>query len=325
MLTDEFGRRFFYLRLSVTDVCNFRCNYCLPDGYQCTGAQAREKTLSVAEVRTVVRAFASLGTEKVRITGGEPSLRRDLPDLIAATSGAAGIRRVAITSNGYRLANEIDRWRDAGLDQLNVSVDSLDPHQFERITGHHKLEKALRGIERALELGVETKVNTVLLREHNLGEYHKFLQWVRATPVTLRFIELMRTGDNRSFFASNHVSGRDIEKRLLRDGWERLARHRSAGPAREYRHPDYAGRIGLITPYSKDFCADCNRLRMSAQGALHLCLFAEQGIDLRDAIAGGDHRALAEMIRAAVSGKAAGHHLASGRTGATHNLAMLGG
>ncbi|MCX2840705.1 GTP 3',8-cyclase MoaA [Microbulbifer thermotolerans] len=325
MLKDNYGRRFYYLRLSVTDICNFRCNYCLPDGYQCGESIAREKPLSVAEVNTVVRAFASLGTEKVRFTGGEPSLRKDLVQLIETAVNVDGIRRVAITTNGYRLASQIDAWQRAGLDQLNVSVDSLDPQRFRAITGHDKLANVLRGIDRALELGVSTKVNSVLLREHNLAGFEQFLDWVKVTPVSLRFIELMRTGDNRDFFASNHVAGRDIEKWLLHTGWELLPRGRDAGPAKEYTHPDYIGRIGLIMPYSWDFCAGCNRLRMSAQGALHLCLFAEAGIDLRSAIASGDHRDLAALIRSAVCGKSAGHQLDRGFTGATRNLAMLGG
>ncbi|GMG87716.1 GTP 3',8-cyclase MoaA [Biformimicrobium ophioploci] len=325
MLQDSFGRRFYYLRLSVTDICNFRCNYCLPDGIGCGRSLEGENPLSVAEVSTVVRAFAELGTEKVRLTGGEPSLRRDLLDMMHAVRDCDSIRRLAITTNGYRLPAQIDDWHSAGLDQLNVSVDSLDPAQFHKITGHDRLDKALAGIDRALELGIATKVNAVLLREHNLSEFERFLGWIRETPVTLRFIELMRTGDNREFFASNHVSGSDIETLLVRDGWQQVIRTRDAGPAREYYHPDYAGRIGLITPYGKDFCASCNRLRISAQGKLHLCLFAEQGFDLREVIADGDHVALADHIRELIHGKAAAHDLHEGFTGATRNLAMLGG
>ncbi|WP_193166140.1 GTP 3',8-cyclase MoaA [Microbulbifer hainanensis] len=325
MLQDNFGRRFYYLRLSVTDVCNFRCNYCLPDGYQCDPSVERENSLSVAEVGTVVRAFATLGTEKIRLTGGEPSLRRDLVQLIEKVSSTDGIRRVAITTNGYKLPSCIDAWHSAGLDRLNVSIDSLDRAQFHRITGHDKLHKVLAGIDRALALGIDTKVNAVLLREHNLASLSQFMHWVRETPVSLRFIELMRTGDNRDFFASNHVAGADIERHLLAEGWELVPRERDAGPAREYAHRDYAGRIGLITPYSKDFCKSCNRLRMSAQGKMHLCLFASAGIDLREAIRSGDHELVAAQVRSALSGKQASHLLESGYTGATRNLAMLGG
>lgn len=147
MLEDNLGRRFYYLRLSVTDVCNFRCNYCLPEGYT---AADDSPHLTAAETATVIRAFASLGTQKVRLTGGEPSLRADLPEIIAAAKGTPGIRRVAVTSNGYKLPKVIDCWRRAGLDQLNISIDSLQPDEFARITGHDCLPKVLDGIDRAL-------------------------------------------------------------------------------------------------------------------------------------------------------------------------------
>jgi len=322
MLEDNLGRRFYYLRLSVTDVCNFRCNYCLPEGYS---AADSTPFLTGSEAVRVVRAFASLGTQKVRLTGGEPSLRADLPGIIAGAKDTPGIRRVAVTSNGYKLPKVIDSWRAAGLDQLNISIDSLDRAEFAQITGHDCLPKVLDGIDRALELGVTTKVNAVLLSEGAERRLRDFLHWLRDTPVTLRFIELMRTGDNRDFFASNHLRGATIEQQLVRDGWQPLSRPLDAGPAREYAHPDYRGRIGLITPYSEDFCESCNRLRVSAQGRLHLCLFAEQGLDLREEIRGGDIGRLAEKIRALVMGKAPSHYLQQGQVGATRNLAMLGG
>ncbi|WP_193161546.1 GTP 3',8-cyclase MoaA [Microbulbifer hainanensis] len=322
MLTDNLGRRFYYLRLSVTDACNFRCSYCLPNGYQPTDDSPH---LTAADAATVVRAFASLGTQKVRLTGGEPSLRADLPEMIAASKETPGIRRVAVTSNGYKLPKVIDSWHQAGLDQLNISIDTLQRAEFAEFTGHDCLPRVLDGIERARDLGVTVKVNAVLLAdgaERRLGE---FLHWLRTTPVTLRFIELMRTGDNRNYFASNHLRGATIEEQLLRDGWQLLPRAQDAGPAREYQHPDYRGRIGLITPYSKDFCASCNRLRVSAQGRLHLCLFADQGQDLYQTIRSGDSDALAHQVRELIGGKAPSHLLQQEQVGATRNLAMLGG
>ncbi|WP_323845325.1 GTP 3',8-cyclase MoaA [Microbulbifer magnicolonia] len=322
MLEDRFGRRFYYLRLSVTDICNFRCSYCLPEGYSATDEAPH---LTSEEAARVIRAFAALGTEKVRLTGGEPSLRADLPEIIAGAKSTPGIRRVAVTSNGYKLPKVIDSWQDAGLDQLNISIDSLQRDEFARITGHDCLPRVLAGVDRALVLGIATKINAVLLCDGAERRLRDFLCWLRDKPVTLRFIELMRTGDNRAFFASNHLSGAAIEGRLIADGWHLLPRARDAGPAREYGHPDYRGRIGLITPYSKDFCQSCNRLRVSAQGRLHLCLFAEQGLDLREEIRRGDIAQLAEKIRALVLGKASSHYLQQERVGATRNLAMLGG
>lgn len=322
ILEDGHGRRFYYLRLSVTDVCNFRCDYCLPDGYQATHTQP---DLTVAEAATVMRAFAQLGTRKVRLSGGEPSLRKDLPELIQAARQTHGIHRVAITSNGYKLPSVIDSWQQNGLDQLNISIDSLDRAEFARITGHDSLPKILTGIDRALELGIQTKINAVLLNDGAQTRLQQFLGWLKTTPVTLRFIELMQTGDNRDYFASNHLRGADIEHELIESGWQLLSRAIDAGPAREYVHPDYAGRIGLITPYSKDFCNSCNRLRVSAQGKLHLCLFSDAGLDLRETIRTGDANALAEKVRAMVGNKEVSHYLQQGNTGGTQNLSIIGG
>lgn len=323
ILQDSFGRRFRYLRLSVTDVCNFRCNYCLPDGYQCS---SDEQPLSVDEIRHLVAAFARSGTKKVRITGGEPSVRSDLPEIIQAVRATPGIEEVVLTTNGYRLADRVQTWKDAGLDRINLSIDSLDPRQFHAITGHDRLQELLDGLEAARTAGFEnTRINTVLLKQFNGDGLNTFLDWVRDTPLTLRFIELMRTGDNADFFARNHIRGEDIQTRLLNDGWQLQLRDASAGPAREFSHPDYAGRIGLIMPYSKDFCSSCNRLRISATGKLHLCLFGEQGHDLRHLLNPSESKTLDAELHRLMPLKKETHYLEQNNTGATTHFAMLGG
>lgn len=322
MLTDNHGRRFYYLRLSVTDQCNFRCSYCLPEGYRQTDFNP---TLTAADMLTVVRAFARLGTRKVRLTGGEPTLFRELPWVIEQVAATPGIQKVAVTTNGYKLPKVIDDWHRAGLSQLNVSIDSLDAAEFASMTGHDCLPVILRGIDRGLALGIPTKVNAVLHHESSRERLGQFLEWLVDTPVTLRFIELMQTGENRDYFISNHLRGDDIEAYLLTNGWRLVPRALDDGPAREYCHPDYRGRIGLITPYATDFCQTCNRLRVSAQGRLHLCLFADQGIEMLDVIRGGDSEQLALHIQQLMAGKAASHQLHQGQVGQTRNLAMLGG
>jgi cyclic pyranopterin phosphate synthase len=322
MLEDKFGRRFHYLRLSITDVCNFKCKYCLPDGYACDTVR---DFLSLTEIQTLVNGFASLGTSKVRITGGEPALRKDLPEIIKACASAKGIQHVAMTSNGHKLESDIHKWVDAGLDSLNISIDSLDPRMFAAITGHNKLESILRGIDKALALGVKVKINAVLMKQYNEQELQNFLTWLIATPVTLRLIELMQTGDNVTFFNQNHVSGMPIKEHLIETGWGQLIRDKAAGPAQEFFHPDYQGRIGLIMPYSKDFCATCNRLRISAIGKLHLCLFADQGLDIRPALQSADSNELQAQLITLLGDKQATHWLQDGFTGATKHLAMLGG
>lgn len=322
MLEDGYGRRFSYLRLSITDVCNFRCVYCLPDGYQC---ETDREFLTLKEIANTVTAFAGLGTQKVRLTGGEPSLRRDLPDIIAQVAGTKGIKQVAITTNGFKLPHLVDEWRNAGLTSLNVSIDSLDPRQFHSITGHDKLHTILDGVNKALELGVKTKVNAVLLKPCEEGQLNSFLRWLKDVPVTLRLIELMQTGNNLTFFKQNHVSALPIKTQLLRQGWIQVLRDKTAGPAEEFSHPDYAGKVGLIMPYNTGFCDSCNRLRISALGKLHLCLFAEEGLDLRPILSTGTIQEIQQHLVSLISKKKVSHQLGSGITGATKHFSMLGG
>lgn len=322
MLEDKYGRRFHYLRLSITDVCNFSCDYCLPDGYAC---DTKRDFLSVEEIRVLVAGFAKLGTSKVRVTGGEPALRRDLAEIIGICAQTKGIEHVTMTTNGYKLESDIETWVAAGLSSINVSIDSLDPKMFAAITGHDKLDSILRGIDKALALGIDVKVNAVLLKQYNQFELTQFFNWIKHTPVSMRLIELMQTGDNLNFFHKNHVSGMPIKEQLIKDGWTQKIRSKTAGPAQEFFHPDYLGRFGLIMPYSKDFCASCNRLRISASGKLHLCLFAEQGLDIRPSLAEQSSDKLVAQLTQLLSDKEATHWLQDGYTGATTHLAMLGG
>ncbi|MCU4674348.1 GTP 3',8-cyclase MoaA [Catenovulum sp. 2E275] len=324
MLQDKLGRQFHYLRLSITDVCNFKCTYCLPDGYQCDTSR---EFLSLDEIRRLVAGFAKLGTSKIRITGGEPALRKDLADIIAVCKTTPGIKQVALTTNGFNLEKQINHWVDAGLDALNVSIDSLQPEAFKLITGHDKLVSILNGLEKAKALGLNSiKINSVLMRQYNASQFNDYLSWIKQHAYTLRFIELMQTGDNLQFFNKNHVSGESLKQQLVEQGWSSVIRDKAAGPAQEFYHPDYAGKIGLIMPYSKDFCASCNRLRVSSLGQLHLCLFTEQGIDLRAFLQSDQQQqALIEKLQTSLAEKTPSHLLQQGKTGITQHLAMIGG
>ncbi len=326
VLQDGYDRQFSYLRLSITDVCNFSCNYCLPDGYQCDSDNAKQTPLNIEEIKQLVTVFAEKGITKVRITGGEPSLRKDLADIIRTVKAIPGIQTVALTTNGYKLVENIASWIDAGLDTLNVSIDSLDPSVFNLITGHNRLKEILAGLDKAMELGLKkVKVNAVLLKSYNLVEFERFLDWIKYTPISLRFIELMETSDNREYFHANHVSGQEVQTRLEQSGWLQKNRSNTAGPAKEYGHADYAGSIGLIMPYSKDFCKSCNRLRISSLGKLHLCLFGEGGIDLRPYLVAGQESILSEVVDKGLQSKPEAHYLSANNTGTTRHLAMLGG
>lgn len=323
-IADNFGRRFPYLRLSVTDVCNFRCSYCLPDGYQKTGC---ETYLSRDEITRLVRAFSALGVWKIRLTGGEPTVRPDFLDIARGVSGIPGIRKLAFTTNGYKLPERAKDYYEAGLRAINISIDSLKPKQFVEITGHDRLEEILDGMKECFRAGFQTvKINTVLLKGMNDREIDDFIDFVADKPVSLRFIELMRTGENGNYFAAHHLPGTHVTERLLARGWSLKPRAEGAGPAQEFEHRDSRGTIGLIAPYGKDFCKTCNRLRVSAKGNLHLCLFGEGGYSLRDLLQSDDQRDdLSDKIMALMNFKKSSHFLHDGNTGATPHLASIGG
>ncbi len=324
MLHDSFGRQFAYLRLSITEVCNFSCQYCLPNGYR---KKAGPGFLRVDEIARLVRAFADLGTWKVRITGGEPSVRKDFIPIIETVAATPGVRRLATTTNGYRLKENAHIWRAAGLDAINVSIDSLRADVFHKVTGHDRLAAVQGGVEACLEAGYEAvKINAVLLKGVNDQDLDLFLDYVKTRPVSLRFIELMRTGDNADYFARYHVPARVVSDVLERGGWVRKTRDAGAGPAVEYVHADYAGSIGLIAPYSKDFCKSCNRLRTSAMGKLHLCLFAEMGMDLRPFLQDDAQiNKLKEFLLKSLKTKKISHFLNDKITGGNHRFADIGG
>jgi len=323
-LVDRFGRSFPYLRLSLTEACNYRCSYCLPDGYHPDG---RPTFLVLEEIQRLVRAFAALGMSKIRLTGGEPSVRKDLLPIIGAVAAVPGVRKVAITTNGTLLPRHVCAWREAGLTALNVSLDTLDPRRFHEITGHDRFAEVTEGVEMALGLGFDSvKLNAVLLRGRNDDELPAWFDYLRGRDVAIRFIELMRTGDNREFFERYHLRAETMEEQLVEAGWRLRPRAPDAGPAREYSHPDYRGRIGIIAPYSKDFCKGCNRLRVTARGDLRLCLFGDFGIGLRELLqSDDDFDALVARISTQLGLKAAGHGLHQGETGLTPHLASIGG
>lgn len=324
-LIDRFGRRFPYLRLSVIEACNYHCSYCLPKGYQ--AVPGRPKNLDIDEIARLLGAFATLGMQKVRLTGGEPSLRRDLTDIIRVAANTTGVEKVALTTNGCLLQKRIQDWCDAGLTALNVSVDSLDRDCFRKITGHDQLASILSGVEYALESNLQSiKLNAVLLRGINDDQLPAWLDYLRDRRISLRFIELMQTGDNLEYFRQHHLRAEILEQQLEQSGWRLLPRAADAGPAREYGHADYRGRIGIIAPYSRDFCAGCNRLRVTSAGDLRLCLFGQMGIPLRPLLQHDDQQAeLLATVAKQLGLKQEGHGLHMGDTGITPHLASIGG
>lgn len=325
-LVDSFGRRFHYLRLSVTDVCNFRCVYCLPKGYQKTSS-SEEPPLSVGEIRNLVGAFSELGFSKVRLTGGEPTVRQDIVEIAREVAGISGIRKVGLSTNGYRLARMARPLAEAGVTALNVSVDSLDPVRFRQITGQDKLREVLDGVDAAFDAGIaQIKINAVLMRGLNDGDLELFMDWARRAPVSIRFIELMRTGQNAELFEFHHVSAGELRFWLLRQGWRMKPREADDGPAVEFERAGSRGRIGIIAPYGEDFCRSCNRLRVSSRGALRLCLFGEGDTSLRSLLQSPSQRdELVARIEEVILRKPVSHSLREGRYGDTWNLSAIGG
>lgn len=324
-ITDNFGRAFPYLRLSLTDICNFKCSYCLPDGYQ--KVKGASPFMSKDEVVRMVRAFAGLGTWKIRLTGGEPTVRSDFLDIASAINDISGIKKLAFTTNGYKLQERAQSYYDAGLRHINISVDSLRSDEFHKITGSDTLEQILGGVQECFDVGFENvKLNTVLLKGLNDAELDDFIDFVADKPLSLRFIELMQTRDNKDYFDAHHLSGTAVTERLLARGWALKQPIIGAGPAKEFTYKDSAGSIGLIAPYSKDFCKSCNRLRVSAKGALHLCLFGEGGYDLRELLQSDDQcEELQGKIMELMNFKKSAHFLHDGNSGVREHLASIGG
>ncbi|NBH74753.1 GTP 3',8-cyclase MoaA [Rodentibacter pneumotropicus] len=324
-LVDAFQRTYYYLRLSITDQCNFRCNYCLPNGYQ--PETNKPGFLTLSEITRVAQTFANMGTRKIRLTGGEPTLRKDFLAITENIAQIEGINQVALTTNGYRMLKDVDVWKRAGITSINVSVDSLDPKMFHQITGINKFDDVIRGIERAFEVGYEKiKVNSVLMKNLNDIEFNQFLDWVKYRPIQMRFIELMQTGEMDHFFHRYHLSGQILADKLIAQGWKQQQKTLTDGPAKVFNHPNYKGEIGLIMPYEKNFCASCNRLRVSSKGKLHLCLFGEEGIELRDLLQSDEHQTLLQArIFAALQGKREHHYLHQGDSGIRNHLASIGG
>lgn len=324
MILDANGRSFQYLRLSITDVCNYRCSYCLPNGYV---EEAPRHFLTIDEIRHLVTGFAELGLWKVRMTGGEPTVRKDFANIAAAVSAIPGIRKVATTTNGYQLAKYAQLWRDAGISAINVSIDSLNRENFHRITGMDHLPQVLAGVDAAERAGFdEIKINTVLLKDLNHAELDQFLGFVKHRAISLRFIELMETGDNHDYFQKHHLSASTVIQTLREQGWQPVERALAAGPAQEFSHPAYTGKIGFIAPYAKDFCQTCNRLRVTARGDLRLCLFGDGGHNLRHLLQSADQKVeLQQAVTSLLQQKAATHLLHFHRSGATKNLSALGG
>ncbi|XP_063381512.1 molybdenum cofactor biosynthesis protein 1 isoform X2 [Cydia fagiglandana] len=305
-LEDLHGRRHDYVRISLTERCNLRCQYCMP----AEGAplSARDKLLTRDELTRTVRVLAAMGVRKLRLTGGEPTLRADLHLIIEELNNIEGITSVSMTTNGLVLTRRLPTYARAGLAALNISLDSLHNERYEKMARRPGLKKVLAGIDLALQLGFPVKINVVLMKGFNDDEIMDFVEYTKDRPVEVRFIEFMPFSGN-SWDDSKLVPYRTALRTIV----ERHPELQGCTPrpndtARVWQVPGYAGRVGFISSMTQHFCSTCNRLRITADGNLKVCLFGNAEVSLRDAIrSGADDEELTTLIRVALKNKKPQH------------------
>jgi cyclic pyranopterin phosphate synthase len=312
VLKDSFGRLIRDLRVSLTDRCNFRCFYCLPHGEP--PAAPKEQMLSFEEIEYVAEIFVSMGIEKLRLTGGEPMMRRDIETLVRKLSALKPeLKDLALTTNGYFLPDRAQGLKDAGLDRVTISLDSLKRDTFKRMTGVDVLERVLEGIKAAKRAGLTPiKINAVVVRGHNEGEVADFASFAREHDLSMRFIEFMPLDSGHEWSREMVVPGREIraaiEERFplvavpVRRGSETSSRYRFADGAK--------GEIGIIAPVTEPFCGACSRIRLTADGQIRTCLFSTVEHSLRDVVRGGATRQeIIEYIESVVMKKEPRHYI----------------
>jgi len=313
VLTDSYGRAIRDLRVSLTDRCNFRCFYCLPHGEP--PMAPKWQMLTYEEIERACSVFVSLGVEKIRLTGGEPMLRRDIEVLVGklAALKRRGLRDLALTTNGYFLAERAQGLKDAGLDRVTVSLDSLKPETFRSTTGADALPRVLRGIEAAKRAGLApVKVNAVIVRGHNDSEVADFAAFARRHAVAMRFIEFMPLDSGHGWSRADVVSGREIRD-LIEERFPLVPARvrRGAETSSRWLFADGApGEIGIIAPVTEPFCGACSRIRLTADGQIRTCLFSTVEHSLRDALRSTESDGeVADFIRSVILKKEPRHYI----------------
>jgi cyclic pyranopterin phosphate synthase len=321
MLRDPVGRRVDYLRLSITDRCNLRCVYCMPP--EGIPLKPFGEILDYGELLRCVHVAVSLGVRKVRVTGGEPLIRRGVVEFVRRLSAIPGIRDLCMTTNGIGLAEVAVPLRRAGLGRVNISLDTISRDRYAEIARRDRLSDVLSGIDAAVSAGLHpVKINVVLLHGLLPGEVDDFIGMAREKPIEVRFIERMPVGCIPS---EGYVSSDRIRDRILSLPGVRVAVDGMPSAAVTYGIPGFAGTLGIISPISRKFCSDCNRLRISADGLLRNCLFAKETVDLRAALREGKNdREVAALFMRAVATKPEGHDLCGGSY-ADEPMSRIGG
>jgi len=341
MAIDKHGRTIDYLRISLTDRCNLRCIYCMPpDGLEW---KPMDDILSYEEIEKLARVAVSEGIRKIRLTGGEPLVRKGVEDFIRRLLEEVGVEAVALTTNGTLLVEKAQALRDAGLERINISLDSLDPDVFKRVTRGGDLQTVLDGIDEAIRVGFgPVKINVVVVKslEQNLLEFAKLTM---DRPLHVRFIEFMPvgeadrdgagcTGDSGGWSATDHIPSDDVIRIISEQGEaaglgplipvERGNAPGGWGPARYLRFEGGQGTIGVISPLSHHFCSECNRLRLTSDGMLRPCLFSDKEIDVRTALRNGSDEDVRAVVQEALGAKPESHE---DRIGTERSMSQIGG
>ena len=326
-LQDSFRRSINYMRISVTDRCNLRCIYCMPP--EGVSWIPHENILTFEEIERIVRATATVGMRKIRITGGEPLVRRGVVQLVARIASIPGIKDVAMTTNALLMPQFAEPLARAGLQRINVSLDTLKPERFARITRFNCLDKVLAGIEAAERVGLSPiKINAVILRGVNDDEVVDLARLSVDRPWHVRFIEAMPLGGNLPVEKDGYISAGEIMEALTALGKPEACEGPGGnGPARYFKIPGARGTVGVISPMSHFYCESCNRVRLSAVGRLRVCLFDDEEVDLRTPLRqGATAEAIVEIFRKAIATKPQRHNLEVGRSNCSlRALSQIGG
>lgn len=313
-MKDRYKREISYMRISLTDRCNFRCLYCMPEAgiEKCS----HDDIISLEEVEKIVRAAATLGIKKIRLTGGEPLVRKGIVSLCEKISKIPGIEEICLTTNGALFKNYAKDLKDAGVSRINFSLDTLDPEKFKKISRGGDLKETLAAIDEAIKLGFKVKINAVLIGGFNIEDIENLVAYTKDHDIQVRFIELMKMGQTIDWEEDKFVSNNIVLEKL-----PKLEAVKTDGVAKVYRLPGYKGTVGLISPISSCFCQDCNRIRLTADGKLKPCLHSNREISLR----GLEGEDLLAALKEGTYEKDKSHHLVDGTTATKRFMNTIGG
>lgn len=319
-MKDNYGRKINYMRISITDLCNLRCVYCMPE--EGIEKHPHQKNLTFEEILDLIKAGVSLGVNKIRLTGGEPLVRHGIVDLVRQIGEIPGINDLTMTTNGILLPKYAKDLKEAGLNRVNISLDTFDPVKFHQITRCGNLEDVLAGLAAARDAGMDPiKINTVLIKGFNDDEIETFVNYTKDEAVDVRFIELMPLGESSDFAENKYLSNGEVLKRV--PTLNPLLEPDKTGPAEYYQLPGAKGRVGLINPISKHFCSECNRIRVTTDGKIKPCLHSDYEIDLVELHKAG--KTYKEILLQAINEKPEKHHISEHEKQSLRNMNQIGG